>query len=178
VAKLGKKVPERKTKEEMNAAPPGLEVEDLGDETVEGVAVKKVRMLAEGGQVLGWFDKATGAPLKMESTQDGVKSEIEWKDRKAEAQPAELFTVPKGYQLTDMDEMMRGMGNMQGMGGAGGMAKGMAVGMAGGLGSSLGSSLGGTIGGALGGPLGSVAGQFIGGKVGGMLGKKAANAIH
>ena|SRR2546427_4265675 len=182
VGKMGQKVPKAK---DASAPPTNLEVEDLGEETLDGTAARKVRMISEGAEVFGWFDTATGAPLKMESTANGEKSEIEWKNRRTEPQPAELFTVPKGYELTDMDEMMKQMGAMKGMGGpgmggmgVGGMAKGMAGGMVQGMGSNLGSSLGSTIGGSLGGPLGAVAGRFVGGKIGGMLGKKAANAIH
>jgi hypothetical protein len=161
--------------------PPDMQVEDLGDETLDGNTVKKLRMVAGGGDVLGWFDKGTGAPVRMESLVDGKMTTLEWKNRKVEPQPAELFTVPKGYEVMDMDEMMSkmgGMGAMGGMGGVGGMAKGMAGGMVQGMGSNLGGSIGATLGGSLGGPLGAAAGQFLGGKIGGMLGKKAANAIN
>jgi hypothetical protein len=161
-----------------SAAPPDVQVEDLGDATLDGAAVKKLRMTYEGGDVLGWFDKATGAPVRMEGLVDGEKSTIEWKNREMEPQPAELFAVPKNYEVTDMDEMMKKMGAMGGMGGLGGMAKGMAGGMVQGMGSNLGGSLGSALGGSLGGPLGAAAGQFLGGKIGGMLGKKAANAIN
>jgi hypothetical protein len=160
---------------------PDMQVEDLGDETLDGKPVKKLRMASGGGDVLGWFDKGTGAPVRMESLVDGKMATLEWKNRKVEPQPAELFQVPKGYEVTDMDEMMSKMGSMGGMGamgGIGGMAKGMAGGMVQGMGSNLGGSIGATLGGSLGGPLGSMAGQFIGGKIGGMLGKKAANAIN
>jgi len=164
---------------DASASTPETKVEDLGEETIEGAAARKVRFLG-GGDVVGWFDKGTGAPIRMESRADGEKSTLEWKNRKVEPQPAELFQVPHGYEVTDMDEMMKQMGSMggMGMGGVGGMAKGMAGGMAQGMGSNMGGSLGGMIGGSLGGPLGAAAGQFIGGKVGGMLGKKAANAIN
>jgi hypothetical protein len=177
-AKAKKKEPDARG---TSAAPSDIQVEDLGEETVEGAAVKKLRMAVEGGDVLGWFDKATGAPVRMESLVNGEKATIEWKNRKAEPQPAELFTVPKSYEVTDMDEMMKKMNSMGGigaLGGLGGMAKGMAGGMAQGMGGNLGGSLGSALGGSLGGPLGAAAGQFLGGKIGGMLGKKAANAIN
>jgi hypothetical protein len=157
---------------------PDMQVEDLGDETLDGKPVKKLRMVSGEGDVLGWFDKGTGAPVRMESLVDGKKATLEWKNRKVEPQPAELFEVPKGYDVTDMDEMMSKMGGMGAMGGIGGMAKGMAGGMVQGMGSNLGGSIGSTLGASLGGPLGAMAGQFIGGKIGGLLGKKAANAIH
>src|SRR5439155_98963 len=92
-------------------------------------------------------DKGTGAPGRMESLVDGKKAIIEWKNRKVEAQPAELFAVPKGYEVTDMDEMMKKMGSMGGGGlpmggmGVGSMAKGMAGGMAQGMAQGFGANL-------------------------------------
>ena len=166
---------------DAKASPPETKVEDLGEETIEGTAARKVRFPGGGGNVVGWFDKGTGAPIRMETQADGEKSSLDWKNRKVEPQPAELFQVPKGYEVTDMDEMMKKMGSMGGMGamgGIGGMAKGMAGGMVQGMGSNLGGSLGSMVGGSLGGPLGAAAGQFIGGKIGGVLSKKAVNAIH
>ena len=175
----------KKAQEAKSAPPPEIQAEDLGDETLDGHAVKKVRMKygKDAQEVMGWFDKGTGAPVRMESTTEGKKSVIEWKNRKVEPQPAELFAVPKGYEVTDMDEMMKKMGSMGGgmpMGGmgVGSMAKGMAGGMVQGMGQNFGASLGGTLGASIGGPLGGIAGHFIGGKIGGMIGKKAANAIN
>jgi len=164
------------------AAPePEVKVEDLGDDTVDGVAAKKVRVTTDEGPVMAWFEKATGAPLRMESDAEGKHVVMSWKDRKAGPQPAESFEVPKGYEVTDMDEMMKkvqGMGGMGGMGsGLGMMGKGMAGGMMGGLGSSMGGGLGAQLGGMVGGPIGSIAGRFIGGKIGGALGHKAAAAV-
>jgi hypothetical protein len=176
--KAGAKMPKPDAKDAAQA-PPGIQVEDLGDETLDGNAAKKLRMVhGKEGDVVGWFDKATGAPIRMESFVEGKKTAIEWKNRKAEPQPAELFGVPKEYEVMDMDQMMAQRGAMGGMGSVGGMAKGMAGGMVQGMGSNLGGSLGATLGGSLGGPLGAMAGQFLGGKIGGMLGKKAANAIN
>ena len=173
-AKVKTKMPatESDAPEAKGTPPPDMQVEDLGDETLDGKPVKKLRMASGEGDVLGWFDKGTGAPVRMESLVDGKKATIEWKNRNVGSQPAELFLVPKGYEVTDMDEMMSKMGAM------GGMAKGMAGGMVQGMGSNLGGSIGATLGGSLGGPLGSMAGQFIGGKIGGMLAKKAVNAVH
>ncbi|TMQ59369.1 MAG: hypothetical protein E6K76_04685 [Candidatus Eisenbacteria bacterium] len=174
--------PEKLGEAEGNEAPPDVKAEDLGEEKLDGIVARKLRMAyGKEGDVLGWFDKATGAPLRMESLVEGEKATLEWKNRKVEPQPAELFAVPKGYEVTDMDEMMAKMGTMGAMGAVGGvgaMAKGMAGGMVQGMGSNLGGSLGSALGGSLGGPLGAMAGQFVGGKIGGMFGKKAANAIH
>ncbi len=159
--------------------------EDLGEETLEGVVTKKLRLVSKEGDALAWFDKATGAPVRMESAAGGKKAVISWKERKAGPQPAAEFEIPKGYDVMDLDEMRSKMGAMGGMGGMAGGALGgmkgvgggMAGGMAGTMGSSLGGNLGGMLGGSLGGPLGSIAGRYIGGKIGGALGRKAAGAV-
>lgn len=175
-------------------APPDARIEPLGEETLGGRVVKKLRMSMPEGSSLGWFDKVTGAPVRMEATVDGKTSAIEWKDWKVGPQPAKLFEAPKDYELMDMDEMMSNMKEMGGssalkeliggMGGPGGMPglpggglNGMMGGMGQNLGGRLGGSLGGSLGGALGGPLGAMAGQYLGGKVGGMIGRKAATAV-
>lgn len=163
------------------SAPEGYKVEDLGDEAVDGKTLKKLRFTGGEGSALGWFDKATGAPARMETDANGKKSSIEWKNLKAGPQPAELFTVPKEYKVTDMDEMIAKMNSMQGASGMGSMVKGMGQGMVGGMGQnfgqSMGSSLGSKLGASFGGPLGAVAGQYIGGKIGGMIGKKVADTV-
>ena len=167
------------------ATPVEVKVEDLGDETLDGRSLKKLRMTVPDGTALGWFDKATGAPARMEGTVNGETTTLEWKNFKAGPQPAKLFEVPKDYELMDMDEMMSKMKGMGGPGGMGGMAgmpgMGGVGGMVGGMGQSMGQNLGGSLGsslgGMLGGPLGAMAGQYVGGKVGGMIGKKTANAL-
>jgi hypothetical protein len=171
----------KQAKEEAEAqvaAAPELKIEDLGDEAIEGHTAKKIRFVSDQGPVLGWFDKESGAPMRFESTIEGKKSTIEWKNLKPGPQPAELFEVPKGYEVQDMDEMMKSMGGMSGVGGMGmAMAGGMASGYAQNMGSSMGASLGGTLGASFGGPIGMIAGQYIGGKIGGMVGKKAADVV-
>ncbi|HTM58131.1 MAG TPA: hypothetical protein VL123_06925 [Candidatus Udaeobacter sp.] len=180
-ARAAEKTSEKKP--EASAPPPDLKAEDLGDETIDGHAAKKVRMTSAEGTALGWFDKATGAPLRMESDAGGQKTVLEWKDYQVAPQPATLFEAPKGYEITDMDEMMAKMSAMQGghgmagMGGLGNMAGGYANGMAQSFGQNMGASLGSSFGAALGGPLGAIAGQYIGGKIGGMVAKKAADAV-
>ena len=163
------------------AAPaPDVTIVDLGDETLDGKAVKKLRMTVPEGSSLGWFDKATGAPVRMEGTVHGDTTVVEWKNFKVAEQPARLFEVPKDYELTDMDEMMekmKGMGGSGGMGNMRGMMGGMAQGMGQNLGQSMGSTLGSSLGGALGGPLGAMAGQYLGGRIGGMIGKKTVAAV-
>jgi hypothetical protein len=157
------------------AAPPDVKVEDLGDDPVAGVPARKLRLTSSDGVVLAWFEKATGAPLRMENTTDGKVAAIEWRNRKPEAQPAARFEVPKDYKLDDMDEMMA---KMKSMGGMRGMASGMMGGVMQGMGSNMGASFGAGIGGSLGGPLGAMAGQYIGGRVGAMIGKKAADVAR
>jgi hypothetical protein len=166
---------------EDTAATPStdVKVEDLGDDTVNGVTATKVRMTSPEGTALGWFDKTTGAPLRMEGEVDGKKSIVEWKDRKVEPQPAALFEIPKGYEVTDLDEQMAQMRQMSSMAGSmKGMTGGMLGGMAEGMGQNMGAGFGSALGGAMGGPLGAMAGQYIGGKVGRMVGHKAAGAVQ
>jgi hypothetical protein len=168
---------ENKTAADNNgvaAAPPDVKVEDLGDDAVNGIAARKMHITSSDGDVMAWFDKATGGPLRMESTTDGKTAEIEWQNHKAGPQAKDLFEVPKGYKLNDMDEMVA---QMKKMGGMEGMAKGMMAGMTQGMGQNLGAQLGSALGGSLGGPLGSMAGQYIGGRVGSAVGKKAGDTV-
>jgi hypothetical protein len=161
----------------VEGTPPGFTVEDLGTEKLGDANARKLRLTTEGNAMLMWVDPVSGAPLRMEGSNEGKPVVMEWKNRKVAPQPAANFEAPKDYELTDMDAMMKQMGGMGGMGGLGGMAKGMAGGMAGSMGSSLGGQLGGQLGGMIGGPIGSIAGHYLGGKIGGMLGHKAANAV-
>jgi len=157
--------------------PANMKVEDLGQETIGGLAAKKFRMTSPDGDAVGWFDPATNAPMRMEGVVNGQKQSIEWKNRKTGSQPSDLFQIPKDYKVQDMDAMMAQMKSAEAMGGAGNMMKAMAGGMGQSMGSSLGGSLGASLGGAVGGPLWSMAGQYIGGKIGGLLGRKAGSAL-
>ena len=168
---------ENKAAEDNNGVasePTNVTVEDLGDDTVNGIAARKMHLMSSDGDVVAWFDKSTGGPLKMESTSDGKTASIEWQNHKAGPQDKKLFEVPKGYKVNDMDEMVA---QMKKMGGMEGMAKGMVPGMTQGMGQNLGAQLGSSFGGALGGPLGAMAGQYIGGRVGGAIGKKAGDTV-
>jgi len=176
---------ETESEPETPEMPPDVNVEYLGDETIDGQSTSKFRMTMPEGSGLAWFNAASGAPVRMESTVDGKPAVMEWKDYQVGPQPASLFEVPKSYEIIDMDAMMAqaqasgmgGMGNpLAGM--MGGMTGGMAGGMAQNMGQSMGSSLGSQVGGAFGGPLGAMAGGYLGGKLGGFLGKKAVSAIH
>jgi hypothetical protein len=178
------------------------EIEKLGTETIDGHAATKFKVTAGEHHALMWFDTGTGAPLRMES--EGSK--IEWKNLEVKSQPASLFEVPKGYQVTDMGEMQKKMqaamaqGGMA-MGGAGlagrsGAGAAMSAlgaggglpgggtsleGMAGGygqqMGQNFGQQIGSGIGASFGGPIGAMAGSYIGGKVGGWLGHRVATAV-
>jgi hypothetical protein len=170
--------------------PPGTKIVYVGEEKLGDQPAKKYTMTSEAGDGLMWFDASSGAPLRMEGEYEGKKSVVEWKNYQVEPQKAELFEIPKSYDVMDMDAMMAqmgsgggklgqlagmasGMGGMGGMGATGAMAKGMVGGMAQSMGESMGSSFGSSLGAALGGPLGAMAGQYLGGKIGGYLGKKA-----
>ena len=152
--KMGKEM-EKAQAGQPGAPPMDVKVEDLGEDTIGGQVAKKMRLTYADGGVVAWFDKGTGAPLRMEGTANGKSAVLEWKNRKIEPQPAALFEVPKDYELHDFDAMMA---QMKGMSGPGGMMKGMLSGMTQGLGSNLGGSLGSTLGGSLAGPLGAAAG--------------------
>jgi len=156
----------------------------VGSEMLAGRTANKYRVEIDGETAYAWNDPMTGAPRRMESS----TGTIDWSDPVVGPQKDELFTIPKGYQIMDMDEMraqmgaggplgamagMGGMAGMAGMGGVGGMAKGMGVQAA----SNFGGSLGSAAGASLGGPLGAMAGQYIGSKVAGWIAGKAANAI-
>ena len=161
----------------VEGTPPGFTVEDLGIEKVGGATARKLRLTTEGNALLMWVDPVSGAPVRMEGSNEGKPVVMEWRNRKVGPQPAANFEAPKDYEVTDMDAMLKQMGGMGAMGGFGGMAKGMAGGMAGSMGSSLGGELGGQLGAAVGGPIGAIAGHYIGGKIGGLLGHKAASAV-
>ena len=181
-------------KQETSPTPEAnVKVVDLGEETLNGHAARKLRMSSKDGSALAWFDKATGAPLKMESTNDGKTSSIEWRDMKVGAQSPKLYEVPKGFEVTDMDEMMAkmkgmrasgggalggmagmggmsglpGMGGMAGMGGMGGMG-GMS-GMGGGL-NGMAGGMGANFGSQMGGQLGGTLGASLGGPLGAIAG--------
>lgn len=168
--KMGQAEAQANAADAAAVTPENVKVEDLGDDTVNGIAARKMHITATDGDVMAWFDKATGGPLRMESTSDGKTASIEWQNVKVGPQDKKLFEVPKDYKLDDMDEMVA---QMKKMGGMQGMAKGMMAGMTQGMGQNMGSQLGSALGGSLGGPLGSLAGQYIGGRVGNVIAKRA-----
>lgn len=167
--------------EKTDAAPaPDAKIEPLGPDKVDGVDAQKYRISSPEGEVLAWFDAKTSAPVRMESNADGKKGVIRWKNWKTGPQKADLFAVPKDYEIQDMGEISRMMQSMGGMpGGMPGMSMpgGAMGGLGGQMGSQFGAGVGSQLGAAFGGPLGAAAGHYIGGKVGGMIGRKAAGAV-
>lgn len=166
-------------------------VEFLGQEEMNGKLCDKYRSSFGDQTGVSWIDPETKFPVRMEA----AGASIDWKNYKVGSQPAALFEVPKGYEVMDMDEMMKKMGDMQssgqlgqlggmaggmgipGGGGVGGMANQMAGQYGGQFGSQMGGQLGASLGAAFGGPIGAMAGNYIGGKVGGMIGSKVAKAV-
>jgi hypothetical protein len=184
VADLGKQT---EAEPETPAAP--VKVEYLGKEKMNGKDCDKYRYDSGEKPAFAWIDPATQFPVRMQYE----SSTVDWKNYSTGPQPAQLFEVPKGYEVVDMDEMMKkmgAMGGMQGMGGAmggrgmpgmGGGVSGMANNMAGSfgnqMGSQMGTGLGSSLGASFGGPLGAMAGGYLGGRIGGMIGEKAARAV-
>ena len=168
-------LPQRSGDGEGAPLPAGVQLEDLGTERIGEVSAKKLRITAPDGVALAWFDPASGAPLRMETSAGGEKGTLAWKGRRVEPQPARLFEVPGEYQVIDVEQMQGAAGKI----GAAGIR--MAADSAGQtvrrLGSSLGESAGGSLGMALGGPLGAVVGRYVGGRVGGMLADKVTGTI-
>ena len=174
---MGKKMAEAKVSRDTVPHAPSMEVEDLGEETRDGKLVKKLQITTPDGTALGWFDKSTGAPVRIETTVDGKPSAIEWKDYKVGPQPAKLFEPPKDYEVLDLAEQMAQMKSMAGAAGMGSALNGMMGKMGEEYGHGMGASLGASLGGAFGGPLGAIAGEYLGGRIGGAIGRKTAQAI-
>jgi hypothetical protein len=138
----------------------------------------KYRVSTPEGAGLIWIETATELPLRMEA--DGLV--LEMKDYDFSLQPAELFEVPKKYELLDMDKVMKslgpgGAGMMKGMGGGMPGLEGMAGEAGGQMGAGLGGSLGAGLGASVGGPVGSMIGQYLGQRIGQAVGRRAGTAV-
>lgn len=155
-------------------------MELLGAESINGKRAQKYLVKMAEGDGFIWLEDGTELPLRMQS--GGTTVEMTHYDFTTPG--PELFQVPKGYEVMDMDRMMRSMS-------AGGLMARGALGMATGrLGAAAGGSLGGAagaaIGSAFGGPIGAMVGQFLGNhfgkkagqKVGQKTGAAAGGAIH
>ncbi|MBI1797083.1 MAG: hypothetical protein HY076_03135 [Candidatus Eisenbacteria bacterium] len=177
--KMAAQAPDReKPAPQQSQTPPAdIKVSDLGEETMAGRTVRKLGFVTGDGPATGWFDKESGSPLRLEMNANGHNSVIEWKNFKAGAQSGDLFEVPKGYDVTDMDEMiaqikaMDGREMKMGVGKAPGGSDGGDGGSAGGSGGA-GGATGGGAGGASGGagPMGAMGSMPSGGMPSGMPG--------
>ena len=87
----------------------------LGNETVDGKAAAKYRIIAESSgerqTILQWSDTATSVPIKV-SAEDGSWS-VEYRNLKVGPQEASVFEVPQGYSKFSMPNA----GDMAGMSG-------------------------------------------------------------
>jgi hypothetical protein len=151
-------------------ATPGTSEEGLelvGTETIDGRSTQKYRVKMPDSDGFIWVDPSTELPIRMEAG----GSRVDMRNYDFSKPAPELFQLPKGYEVMDLDQMAKSFSAARMV--AGGMAGGYAA-QAGG---NLGGNLGAGIGGALGGPIGSMVGRFVGQKIGSALGKKAAGAI-
>lgn len=141
----------------------GLEL--VGSETLDGRPVQKYRVKNPNSDGFIWVDPSTELPVRMEA--GGARVDLRNYDF---SKPApELFQIPKGYEVMDLDELRMSAARM--------VAGGLASGYAARAGESAGGSIGASIGGAFGGPLGSMVGQFLGKKLGKAVAQKAAGAV-
>ena len=153
-----------------SAPPADVKIELLGTEEIDGKSARKYRVTSPDGSGLAWFDAQTNAPMRMESEVEGKKGVLEWKNWKVGPQKAELFEVPKDYQVQDVGAMMQMMKGMSGRQ-LGGIAPGSAGGgLPGGMGMPGGTSMpggmgmpGGMPGGLPGGLPGMPGGMGVGG---------------
>ncbi len=142
-------------------------MELVGTETVDGKAAQKYAVRMGEGTGFLWIDPATELPIRMES--QGMK--VEMKSYDFSPIPDDLFALPKGYEVVDVNQMMKSFspGRMV-MGGIGGTIGGQ-------LGGDAGGGIGASIGGAFGGPIGSMVGRFIGQRIGRAIGRRGGSAI-
>ena len=138
----------------------GLEL--VGTETLDGRSVQKYRVEMPNGDGFIWVDPSTELPVRMESG----GSRVDMRNYEFSKPAPELFQIPKGYEVMDLDQM-RSMNAARMV--AGGIASGYAA--------RAGERAGGSIGGAFGGPIGSMVGQFLGKKLGKAAAQKAAGAV-
>jgi hypothetical protein len=145
-------------------------MERVGTETIDGATTEKYRVRMADADGFIWLDANSQHPVRMEA--GGAVVALRNYDF---SKPADdLFQVPKGYEVADVDEMMRSFspGRMI----ARGLVGGVGSNLGGQFGASLGGSLGASIGGAVGGPIGAMVGQFLGQHFGKKAGTKAGAA--
>lgn len=91
-------------------------VKVLETTTYEGVKCKVLLIQDADGkaQTKMWVREDYGIPLRVEVTDpSGEKMVMEYKNMKIGAQPADVFQLPSGVQVTDMGEMMKTMQKSQ-----------------------------------------------------------------
>jgi hypothetical protein len=159
--------PENPSVAAASSAPP---MELVGTETIDGKSARKYRIKMPEGEGFVWLDVERELPLRMESGDQTV----DMKNYDFAPLPAELFQVPKGYDVIDLDQLMRQSSAssmiLRGAVGAVGTSAGASAG------SQLGASAGASIGGAVGGPIGAMIGSFLGQHLGKKAGQKAGAA--
>jgi outer membrane lipoprotein-sorting protein len=148
------------------AADDGLEL--VGTEMIDGRSAEKYRLKMPDSEGFIWIDPSNQLPVRMEAG----GSRVDMRNYDFSKPAPELFQVPKGYEVMDLDQMRVASFNAARM-----VAGGMAGGYAAQAGGNLGGNLGAGIGGAVGGPIGSMIGRFLGQKLGKSLGHKAAGAV-
>ena len=145
---------------------PDENLELVGTETIDGRSTEKYRVKIPDSDGFIWVDPATQLPIRMEA--GGAR--VDMRNYEFSNLAPELFELPKGYEVMDLDQM-RSFSAARMV--AGGLASGYAVQASGNLGGNLGAG----IGGAVGGPIGSMLGRFLGQKIGSAVGKKAVGAV-
>jgi hypothetical protein len=124
---IGQSAEKKEEKTDLSAYK--IEQTPMGQETLNGIVMNKGKMVMTGkdGSKMGGFMWTTkeGIIAKMDalSIEKGKKDrfKLEMTNLKIGKQPADLFTIPKGYEKMDMGAM----GSMEGMGDMGNMMKGM-----------------------------------------------------
>jgi len=149
-----------------DAANDGLEL--VGPETIDGRLTEKYRVNVADGDGFIWIDPSTQLPVRMEAG----GSRVDMRNYDFSKPAPELFEIPKGYEVMDLDAMMKGFNPARMV--AGGLVGAYAAKTGGNLGGNLGAGIGGTFGG----PLGSMFGRSLGQKLGRALGQKAATVVN
>ena len=142
-------------------------MEFVGTETIDGRNTEKYQVSMPEGHGFLWIDPSTQLPMRMES--GGAR--VEMRNYDFSRPSADLFEVPKGYEIVDMNQLMKSFtpGRM--------IAGGVAGSVGGRMGGELGGNIGAGIGGAFGGPIGAMVGRYLGQRLGRKAGQKAGAAI-
>ncbi|OPX86194.1 MAG: hypothetical protein A4E53_03104 [Pelotomaculum sp. PtaB.Bin104] len=99
--------------EDINTAPDKYKV--LERTVYDGVMCRVVAVTgADGKEVMKmWVREDYGFPVRVETVEaNGGKTIIEYKNINIGKQPAEIFQLPAGVQVTDTGDMLKGLTNM------------------------------------------------------------------